>query len=566
MELLDKKLADKLKLFEDIDKKYGSSFNKQNNANKDTSFNFHCNDILKKEVTLKKERYDNIYSDFKSNSYASYFYSPSNNNISNDNPKYFKKSFKNSNHKNKTTNISRSNSRDYYNRTNSKSFTRSKSNEKKHKNLSNLVPPNDSGNRLYNYGYYIKNKLNKKRQLEEDRIKRQMTPKILNRSKELIHERDPNKFEDRLYYAEKNNINDMIYNRKRTLSKENILNDNLNFTYHPEINKKSILIAEKLEPSTLRLNRKKNPCEKKVKEISPLDYYNNLFKNKTGANFHKIGKNNKKDISPSVGNNKANELYLKGIQDIRRKEQTYNENILKKDEEYKNYSFKPKIIKNYSSSGLFIKNGKERKKKVVSGNEIYKKNWEWKQKLENQNKTKKNKYEELKNKECTFKPEINELNLQNDVKFIMKNIQQMNDYVNKRRKILEQQKEDEIYKKNKFGQNAINYNMKATIPKEFQLKTGKRNNTNKKERDLNIYNKRQKNLDKLNNEVMRDNEMKKERNFVYYNGDVLCYNNIKNNNNYNNIGDKNYNSITQSQQEFINAVNDLHSKIDNLNI
>ena len=60
--------------------------------------------------------------------------------------------------------------------------------------------------------------------------------------------------------------------------------------------------------------------------------------------------------------------------------------------------------------------------------------------------------------------------------------------------------------------------------------------------------------------------MKKERNFVYYNGDVLCYNNIKNNNNYNNIVDKNYNSITQSQQEFINAVNDLHSKIDNLNI
>ena len=565
MELLDKKLADKLKLFEDIDKKYGNSSNKKNYSNKDTSFNFNCNDILKKEVSIKKERYDNIYSDFKSNSYASNFYSPSKNNISNDNPKYFKKSIKNSYNKNKTTNISRNNSRDYYYRSSSKSFTKIKSNEKKHKNLSNLIPPNDSGNRLYNYGYYIKNKLNKKRQLEEDRIKKQMTPKILNRSKELIHERDPNKFEDRLYYAEKNNVNDIIYNRKRTLSKDNILNDNLNFTYHPEINKKSMLIAEKLEPSTLRLNRKKNPCEKKVNEISPLDYYNNLFKNKTGANFHKIGKNNKKNISPSVGNNKANELYLKGIQDIRRKEQTYNENLLKKDEEYKNYSFKPKIIKNYSTSGLITKNGREKKAKGISGNEIYKKNWEWKLKLENENKTKKNRYEELKKKECTFKPEINEANLQNDVKFIMKNIQQMNDYVNKRRKILQQQKEEEKYKKNKFGQNAMNYNIKATIPKEFQLITEKRNNENKKERDLNIYNKRQKDLDKLNKEVKRDSEMKKEKNFVYYNGDFLYCNNIENNN-YSNIGDKNIISITQSQQEFINAVNDLHTKIDNLNI
>ena len=214
---------------------------------------------------------------------------------------------------------------------------------------------------------------------------------------------------------------------------------------------------------------------------------------------------------------------------------------------------------------MITKNGREKKAKGISGNEIYKKNWEWKLKLENENKTKKNRYEELKKKECTFKPEINEANLQNDVKFIMKNIQQMNDYVNKRRKILEKQKEDEIYKKNKFGQNAINYNMKATIPKEFQLKTEKRNSKNKKERDLNIYNRRQKNMDKLNNEVKRDNEMRQERNFVYYNGDYLCYDNLGNNN-FNNIGEKNYNSITQSQQEFINAVNDLHAKIDNLNI
>ena len=31
------------------------------------------------------------------------------------------------------------------------------------KNSKKFYPPNDSGNRLYNYGYYIKNKLIKKR-------------------------------------------------------------------------------------------------------------------------------------------------------------------------------------------------------------------------------------------------------------------------------------------------------------------------------------------------------------------------------------------------------------------
>ena len=37
-------------------------------------------------------------------------------------------------------------------------------------------------------------------------------------------------------------------------------------------------------------------------------------------------------------------------------------------------------------------------------------------------------------------------------------------------------------------------------------------------------------------------------------------------NNFNNKGMKNNFTITQSQQEFINAVNDLHNTIDKLNI
>ena len=206
-------------------------------------------------------------------------------------------------------------------------------------------------------------------------------------------------------------------------------------------------------------------------------------------------------------------------------------------------------------------------KKRINKEDIYKKNKEWKKRVENENITKKKKYDEMENKKYTFKPEINQLNMQNDVPFIMKNIQQMNEYVNKRRKILEQKKEEENYKKRKLGLNAVNYNVKTTIPKEFDLKTEKRNKSNKKERDLNIIKKKEKNNEKINNQaiIMANNIKVKNNNkgLSYLNRDIL---NEDCKENFFNKG-TNFNcSITQSQQEFINAVNDLHNTIDKLNI
>ena len=189
--------------------------------------------------------------------------------------------------------------------------------------------------------------------------------------------------------------------------------------------------------------------------------------------------------------------------------------------------------------------------------------------MENENISKKKKQDEIENKKYTFKPEINQLNMKNDVPFIMKNIQQMNEYVNKRRKILEQKKEEENYKKRKLGLNAINYNVRTTIPKEFDLKTEKRNKSNKKERDLNIIKQKEKKTGKINNQaiIMANNITVKNNNkgLSYLNRDILnedCKNNYNNNNQ-----ETNFNcNITQSQQEFINAVNDLHYTINKLNI
>ena len=569
MDLLDKKLSEKLQLFELIDKKYGTNYDQSALKKKESTNNTKNTDNLQKEMDFSNnELYDNIYSDFKTNSYKSFYYSPSSNTLDtnmtkNYHKKNLKKNFRNHN-------LSRDgdfNSNildDHINRSKTRIIQEKKN---KGKNLSKLYPPNDSGNRLYNYGYYIKNKLNKKRKLEAEKIRKQMTPKILNRSKEM--NRDPSKFEERLYYAEKNDTNDSIYNRKRTLSRENISYQNYNnsrFTYHPKINKKSLLIASKLEPSTLRITKKKINYSNYVEDKSVIDYYSNLFRDKNNFNHKK--RINNTAISPSCGNEKSNELYMKGMQDIKRKEQTYNENQHKKEEEYKNYPFRPKITKNFSSSGLRIPS-----KKRVDKNDIYKKNKEWKKRLDDENIIKKKKYDEIENKKYTFKPEINQLNIKNDVPFIMKNIQQMNDYVNKRRKVLEQKKEEENYRNKKLGLNAINYNVRTTIPKEFDLKTEKRSKSNKKDRDLNIINKKKRNTEKFNNQAVifaNNIKLKNSKGFPYINKGAMdedCKNNLNNFSNLSNNKQMKFNnSITKSQQEFINAVNELHNTIDKLNI
>jgi len=579
MDLIDKKLSEKLKLFEYIDKKYGTNIDTSDKAPpKKSELNQNRNlfqtNPLQKETSLKNEIYDNIYSDFKTNSYNDFYQSPSMNNIESTKNKYHSKAKKNT--KKKFRNIQDNSylARDKgftENRT-AENTTRTKSgynSNNTHKNLKALYPPNDAGTRLYNYGYYIKNKLNKKRKIEEEKRRKQMTPKILNRSKEMIKDkdRDPNKFEERLYYAEKNDTNDSIYNRKRTLSRENINYEklkNTKFTYHPKINKKSLLIASKLEPSSLRITRKKSNNSHILEEKNVLDYYSNLFKDKTYTYKKRV-----KNLSPSCGTEKSNELYMKGIQDMKRKEQTYNENLLKKKEEYKNYSYHPKISKTYSNNF----NNEKKNKKEKNMEDIYTKNKEWKKRLEKENTTKKKKFDEIENKKYTFKPEINKLNMQNDVPFIMKNIKQMNDYVNKRRKAIIKKNEDENYKKRRLGLDANNYNIKTTIPKGFDLKTEQRSKSNKKDRDINLLNKNMKKKDEFYNQALmlakQSNKIKKTKNFSGLNMEgEESKNNFWNDNSFycNNKGMKIGCSMTQSQKDFLNAVNDLHVTIGKLNI
>ena len=243
---------------------------------------------------------------------------------------------------------------------------------------------------------------------------------------------------------------------------------------------------------------------------------------------------------------RCNDLYNKGIEQILKREQIYQESKLKKEEEYKKYSFKPKLNNksnvvelNYINNSFTKSKSKNNTKKNIEKkiNDIYRKQYDWKRKLENKNMKKREDINKEEIKHCTFKPEISHLNIENDEKFILKNLQQMNDYVIKRRNIIKKQKEYEEYKNKRLGNNSQNFVIKTTIPKEFEFQTNNRSRSHSKER-VNINNE---------NKVLGNNNYGS-------NDNGYCFFN-------NNISGNNF-----GQRDFIDAINELHYRIDNLNI
>ena len=271
--------------------------------------------------------------------------------------------------------------------------------------------------------------------------------------------------------------------------------------------------------------------------------YKNIYINHSRSN----------SISPSDKEylKRCNELYNKGIENMMKREQIYKETKMKKEEEYKNYSFKPKITKNSPvvEKNTIIKSiSPSGKKNIMS--DLYKKQFEWKKKLENENIKKREKIDNQNKIDCTFKPEITHLKIQNDEKFIMKNIKQMNDYVNRRREVIEKQKEYEKYKRKRLGEDVSSFECRPTIPRKFELKTEERSRSHSKD---NNYHERKNSVNRIIKDINTERE---EMNTFGF------FNNVVNNFGYNvNNGNNNL-----AQQEFIDAVNALHSKIDNLNI
>ena len=221
MNLLNKKIKDKIKLLDDIDKQYNPHVQSQPKKNyipmqnKNQNENVNSVELIK---ISKNENFDQVYSNFMLNG-------DPNLNLNN-----------------------------------------SKATKENSENNTNVE------DRLNKFGRYIKTKIEVQRQMENAKIKSTYKPKI-NKTRNKTEKND----QILNFQNYKKNI---VKNKSK--QKSNIyqyLNSlNSNFTYHPKINKKSIQLAKKMEPSSIRLNKKKKL--QLESELQPKMFYVNLYKHK----------------------------------------------------------------------------------------------------------------------------------------------------------------------------------------------------------------------------------------------------------------------------------------------
>ena len=530
MNLLNKKLKDKIQLLDDIDRQY---FPKEDSKRKieQIPINKYNNDTylnsIERMKKTKGENFDNVYSYF----------------ILDD-----KMLNKNKFCINKINHFINNNICKYPSNNNSKN-------------------DNNHNRRKINYNYLKKlsksknNKTRNKTEKNEQQLIQNYKKKINTNNTKL----------NKTYNKSKSKSKSKI---KQNNSNSSAKDDINNFTYHPKLNKRSLLLAKKMEPSSIRLNKNKKKISEE--ELKPKTFYVNLYKHKQNNTPRKISKK-KDDIKNKTIYDKMNNLYLRGIEQRKKQQKIITENKLKKENEYKQFSYKPKINKiipyysnknrtkkslNININGSEIKNSNS--KKDLKPKNIYEKNFEWKKKLEKENIKKKKINDEKINSICTFKPNLLDKNIipKASKKYLNKVLEQMNDYVSIRQRNLKIKKSEENFIKKKFYVSGEGYTPRSTIPKEFEFQTEKREHSlskNKNRSCENFHINKNTNEKKNSKKKLEENE-----NHFWFFKEEMMSNNTYNNNINESKGTKETNSHTQF--DFIEAVNLLHEKLDKLNI
>ena len=551
MNLLNKKIKDKIKLLDDIDKQYflpnKSKTQKKNFSKKNGEINVNANPIqdIKKP---KNENFEQVYSNFliNGNNYFAQKHQVNEEDTLNDNENKSNElinSFSNGNH-------------EYIN--------------------------NNVGERLNNYGKYVKSKINIQRRMNNAKIDKDKNKKF-NTSKTQNIKEDIN--EPKLNQNYKKNItksnpklNTKIIKKQNSNSTKDLNKSNSNFTYHPKLNKKSLLLAKNMEPSSIRLNkRKKMNSNNNEEDIKLNTFYVNLYKYKqtnsnTNQNERKNSKN--KNSSNKTIYEKMNNLYLRGLEQKEKLKKKYNENYQKKEEDYKKYPYKPKINKSipyFSAKNKAKKNlsliidKKSNSKREMKNHNIYEKNFEWKKNIDKENLKKKIAYEEKLSSLYTFRPNLDTNKTpkkNNNTKFINKITEQINDYVNKIKQNIKHKQSEEKYIKKKFFIENGGYTPRSTIPQEFELKTEIRERNLSKNRNRSCEN-----FHINQNKIKREQSSGKKslgentRHSWFFKEEASSKNGVYNHDTY---ITKETNAYTQF--DFIEAVNLLHDKLDKLNI
>lgn len=271
--------------------------------------------------------------------------------------------------------------------------------------------------------YYIDN--NNKSNIEKkiEKLPNDLNKKIItsiNQSKE----KNPEKFVLQFFYEKPKN------NKKNNKGNYNIScrQKNKKYMYTPNKNK----------------NYRKNKYNYEERQNHSFNNINNQLLNYKSmvSRCHnatsKKNKNKSKENDDKI-NNLIKKLYDEGLQSKRKKEVIYKENLLKKEEEYKKYSFHPE--NKYKQ-----KKEKSSKKKSISikklYDNLYSKQIEWKKKRIKENSQKKKNEEEIYMSLCTFKPDIMKEYIADDEKMIKRNLIDMNYYIIKRRNQIKYKKQD----------------------------------------------------------------------------------------------------------------------------
>ena len=288
-------------------------------------------------------------------------------------------------------------------------------------------------------GNYLKN-LNKNNNLNESFNNKFQNNKVENLkekfpdksrkifiSKENSKEKNPEKFVFQFFYNEPHTSNN---------------NKTENVKYY-NISKHIKLKNNRLRPKTGKTYRQ-NECYYEERHNHSFSNINNQLLNYKSmvSRCHnatsKKNKNKSKENDDKI-NNLIKKLYDEGLQSKRKKEVIYKENLLKKEEEYKKYSFHPE--NKYKK-----KKEKSSKKKSISikklYDNLYSKQIEWKKKRIKENSQKKKNEEEIYMSLCTFKPDIMKEYIADDEKMIKRNLIDMNYYIIKRRNQIKYKKQD----------------------------------------------------------------------------------------------------------------------------
>ena len=546
MNLLNKKIKDKIKLLDDMDKQYiiptNSKTQKKNFPKKNGEINIYTNQFqdIKKP---KNENFENVYSNFLING-----------NIIFGNKKQMKKDSINKNNNNENKNDELINSISNGN----------------HESFNNNNNYNNVGKRLNNYGKFIKNKIEIQRKIDNAKRKNAMN---INASKT----RNKKDNSEQKSYQNNKKITTKSNPKLNNNNTKKLNKSNSNFTYHPKINKRSLLLAKKMEPSSIRLNKKKKINNNNEEDSKLNTFYVNLYKykqtNSNNQNEKKSSKNKDNNKNKTIYE-KMNNLYLRGIEQKEKLKKKYNENHQKKEEDYKKYPFKPKInkiipyfsAKNKGKKNLsLIINKKSNSKREMKRHDIYEKNFEWKKNIDKENLKKKIANEEKLSKLYTFRPQIDTDKTpkkKKNSKYINKIMEEINDYVNKRKQNIKYKKSEEKYMKKKFFIQNGGYTPRSTIPQEFELKTEIRErnlgkNRNRSCDNFHINQKKVKREQSSGKKSFGENE----RHSWFFKEEI-----INKNGGYNNDVNITKETYTHNQFDFIEAVNLLHDKLDKLNI